>query len=89
MIGEKDLYNIPGDKGWPWRMNKFVEYQHVVPAIHPMFLDGYMVNNQDNFTKDDYVWLSWLISCTYNEVTTVFLFERLKQIGRASCRERV
>jgi len=79
MVGEKDLYNIPGDTGWPWRMDKFVEYQHAVPAIHPMFLDGYMLNNQEGFTKDDYVWLSWLISCTYNEITTVFVFDRLKQ----------
>ena len=78
MRGEVDNYNIPGDTGWPWRMDKFVEYQHAVPAIHPIFLDGYMVNHESDFTQDDYVWVAWLISCTYNEITTVFLFEQLK-----------
>ncbi len=78
MKGKSDLYNIPGDTGWPWRLDKFVEYQHAVPAIHPIFLRGYMELHEKELTPDDYVWISWLISCTYNEITTVFIFESMK-----------
>lgn len=66
-----DLYNIPGDTGGNWRLKKFVEYQHEVPSIHYRVLGEYVKNH--NLSKDDAVMMCWYMSCTYNEVTCVFL----------------
>ncbi len=69
-----DLYNIPGDTGKDWRLNKFVEYQHEVPSIHYRVLGNYIVNNFGNeIDPDDAVMMCWYMSCTYNEVTCILL----------------
>lgn len=69
------MYNIPGDTGHPWRLNKFVEYQHEVPSIHYRTLGEYIKRNK--LSEDDAVYLSWLMSVTYNEVTCILIFELL------------
>lgn len=66
-----DLYNIPGDTGKYWRLDKFVEYQHEVPSIHYRVLGEYILKH--NIDKDDAVMMCWYMSCTYNEVTCVLL----------------
>ena len=74
----KDLYNIPGDTGYPWRLRKFVEYQHKVPPIHPITLDEYFNRHKDELSDDDYIWVCWILSMSYNEITTLFIFKHLK-----------
>ena len=66
-----DLYNIPGDKGFNWRLHKFVEYQHEVPSIHYRVLGEYILDYVPDL--DDAVMMCWYMSVTYNEVTCVFL----------------
>lgn len=66
---------IPNDQGHPWRLHKFVEYQHEVPAIDMATLVAYAGAN--GLAPDDLVVLSWLHSATYCEVTAIFLFEMM------------
>lgn len=68
-----DLYHIPGDTGYPWRLQKFVEYQHEVPSIHYRVLGEYIKKFIPDL--DDAVMMCWYMSCTYNEVTCIFLQE--------------
>ena len=68
-----DLYKIPGDTGHPWRLKKFVEYQHEVPSIHYRVLGEYIKKYVSN--KDEAVMMCWYMSATYNEVTCVLLNE--------------
>lgn len=68
-----DIYNIPGDTGGDWRLNKFVEYQHEVPSIHYRVLGEYI--KRLHLSKDDAVMMCWFMSCTYNEITCTFLQE--------------
>ena len=71
-----DLYNIPGDTGKDWRLNKFVEYQHEVPSIHYRVLGQYIVKYfGKNLDLDDAVMLCWYMSATYNEVTCILLHQ--------------
>ena len=71
-----DLYNIPGDTGKDWRLNKFVEYQHEVPSIHYRILGQYIVKNfGKGIDLDDAVMMCWYMSVTYNEVTCILLQE--------------
>lgn len=67
-----DLYNIPGDSGGWWRLNKFIEYQHEVPSIHYRVLGEYIYQY---CSISNAVELCWYMSCTYNEVTCVLLSE--------------
>lgn len=67
--------NIPNDTGHPYRLNKFVEYQHEVPSIHYRTLVRY---SQDCCNScSDTVMLAWLVSCTYSEITAAVLFDDL------------
>jgi len=68
-----DLYNIPGDTGGTWRLNKFVEYQHEVPSIHYRVLGEYIKRYVVNL--DDAIMMCWYMSSTYNEVTCILLQE--------------
>lgn len=70
-----DLYNIPGDNHKDFRVRKFVEYQHEVPATDFRFVCAYI--DRHNLKKDEIVFLFWLLSVTYSEVSSVFLFEVL------------
>lgn len=70
-----DLYNIPGDTGGHWRLDKFVEYQHEAPSIHYRMLGEYIKRYVKD--KDDAVMMCWYMSATYNEVTCVLLLEIL------------
>ena len=72
-----DLYHIPNDDGKKYRLDKFVEYQHEVPSIHYRFLGEY--TKRHNLTADEAVDMCWLMSLTYNEITCIYLFDRLKQ----------
>lgn len=67
------MYNIPGDTGGDWRLNKFVEYQHEVPSIHYRVLGEYIKRYVPD--RDDAVMMCWYMSATYNEVTCVLLQE--------------
>lgn len=71
-----DLYNIPGDTGDNWRLNKFVEYQHEVPSIHYRLLGEYIKRN--SLSKNDAVMMCWYLSTTYNEITCILLHEIFK-----------
>ena len=71
-----DLYNIPNDNHNDFRLKKFVEYQHEVPSIHYRFLGQFI--KMFNLSKDDVIWLAWLLSVTYNEITCVFLYSIIK-----------
>ena len=66
-----DLYNIPGDTGGTWRLDKFVEYQHEVPSIHYRVMGEYIKRYVPDL--DDAVMMCWYMSSTYNEVTCVLL----------------
>lgn len=68
-----DIYNIPGDEGGHWRLDKFVEYQHEVPSIHYRVLGEYIKKYVPD--KDEAVMMCWYMACTYNEVTCVLLQE--------------
>lgn len=68
-----DLYNIPGDTGGLWRLDKFVEYQHEVPSIHYRILGEYIKDYVPN--RNDAVMMCWYMSATYNEVTCILLNE--------------
>lgn len=74
-----DLYNIPGDTGKYWRLDKFVEYQHEVPSIHYRVLGEYV--KKVGADLDDTVMMCWYMSCTYNEVTCVLLDEVFEYKG--------
>lgn len=68
-----DLYNIPGDTGGTWRLNKFIEYQNKVPPVHTSFIVEYAkIRNLD---KEDLIWLAWFESLTYCEITACLLLE--------------
>lgn len=71
-----DLYNIPGDTGGDWRLQKFVEYQHEVPSIHYRVLGEYIKRHQ--IEKNRSVLMCWYMSCTYNEATCVLMNELIK-----------
>lgn len=68
-----DLYNIPGDTGFPWRLKKFVEYQHEVPSIHYRVLGEYIYHKKLNL--NDSIMMCWYMSVTYNEITCMLLHE--------------
>lgn len=66
---------IPNDTGHPYRLDKFVEYQHKVPSIHYRTLGQYILNHK--LEEDDAIMLSWYMSVTYSEMTCMFMFENL------------
>jgi hypothetical protein len=66
--------NIPNDTGHPWRLKKFVEYQHEVPSIHYRFIGEYAKKRKLNFS--DCIDLFWFCSTCYNEVTAILMFEK-------------
>ena len=68
-----DIYNIPGDTGGDWRLNKFVEYQHEVPSIHYRVMGEYIKKYVPD--RDDAVMMCWYMSATYNEITCMLLQE--------------
>ena len=72
-----DLYHIPNDDGKTYRLKKFVEYQHEVPATHYRFVAKYCLDKK--LSKDDIVEASFVTALTYSEVTTVFILELLKK----------
>ena len=72
-----DLYHIPNDDGKTYRLKKFVEYQHEVPATHYRFVAKYCLDNK--LSKDDIVEASFVTAMTYSEVTTVFILELLSK----------
>lgn len=67
-----DLYNIPNDDHKKFRLDKFVEYQHEVPATDFRFVCEFI--DLFHLNKDEIVYIFWLLSCTYSEITSVFLF---------------
>lgn len=66
--------NIPDDTGHPYRLDKFVEYQHYAPAVDPPFYCEYARRN--GLSHDNCILLAWYHSVTYSEVTAVFLYKR-------------
>lgn len=72
-----DLYNIPNDDDKNYRMDKFVEYQHKVPAIHPITLMKYIKDKE--LSKNDLIRLAYIQSITYCEITTILVFEDLNE----------
>lgn len=65
---------IPNDEGGLWRLRKFVEYQHLAPAVDPLTYAEFAQRN--NFTIDDCVNYAWFHSLTYCELTAGFLWRR-------------
>lgn len=74
---------IPNDTGYPWRLEKFIQYQHAVPPVDPSTLLAY--TQKERLSAADAVLLAFLHSAVYCEVTAIFLFETLdwKQITSA------
>lgn len=68
---------IPNDTGHPYRLNKFVEYQHKVPAINPVTLLGWLDYVGGKALPDDLIMLAWYNSVTYSAVTAIFLHQEL------------
>lgn len=68
--------NIPNDTGHPWRLHKFIQYQHNVPPIHPVTCVEFA--NRRNMFLNERVFLSWLVSITYCEITAIFLYTMLR-----------
>lgn len=66
-----DLYHIPHDDGYSYRLKKFVEYQHEVPSIHYRFIGAWIERN--NYSRERAVNMCWYMSVTYNEITCVWL----------------
>lgn len=67
--------NIPNDTGHPHRLNKFVEYQHAVPPIHPITCGEFAKRRM--LDAEACLLLSWLVSSTYSEVTALVMFDTL------------
>lgn len=67
--------NIPNDQGNDWRLKKFVEYQHFVPPVQYEIFKSYTSNH--SLSPNDQVYLSWLMSNTYQEVTSLILLEEV------------
>lgn len=67
--------NIPNDTGAPWRLNKFVEYQHYAAAVDPPFYCEFA--KMRRLDADNLVLLAWYHSMTYCEVTACLLIDRL------------
>lgn len=72
-----DLYHIPNDDGKTYRLKKFVEYQHEVPETHYRFVAEYC--KRHSLTQEEIVNMAFLMSSTYSEISTVFLYELLKK----------
>lgn len=66
---------IPNDTGHPWRLYKFVEYQHKVPPIGPATYIAYA--KKYNLDEDDCIMLAWYNSMSYCEVTAIYLLREL------------
>lgn len=66
-----DLYHIPNDDGYSYRLKKFVEYQHEVPSIHYRFTGNWI--KKYAYEKNRAVNICWLMSVTYNEITCIVL----------------
>lgn len=73
-----DLYHIPGDDGKTFRLKKFVEYQHEVPAIDTRFLGEWI--KKYHYSKDEATELIFVLSATYNEITTLII-EQMRKDG--------
>jgi hypothetical protein len=67
---------IPQDNGKDYRIKKFIEYQYEVPPVHRAILIDYAKDKQLN--KNDIILLSWLMSNTYHELTSILMFEEIK-----------
>lgn len=64
--------NIPGDTGHPWRLNKFVEYQHKASSCGPPFLASYA--REGGLSPAEVKSLCWFNSAVYSEITACLLF---------------
>ncbi len=67
---------IPNDMGHPWRLNKFVEYQHKVPPIGPATYLAFA--NETELSEDDCILLAWYNSMSYCEITAIYLLKELR-----------
>lgn len=67
--------NIPNDFGHPYRLDKFVDYQHFAPSIDPVTYTEYARRRQ--LTEDEAIVLAWYHSVTYCEITAGLLLEEL------------
>lgn len=72
-----DLYHIPNDDGYYYRLYKFVEYQHEVPSIHYRFIGEWI--KKYKYSKNRAVNMCWLMSVTYNEITCIILDSLFEQ----------
>ena len=67
--------NIPNDTGGLWRINKFVEYQNEVPPIHREIFLSWKLEKTPS--TDEMIVASFLMANTYNELTVLFLMEKI------------
>lgn len=66
---------IPNDKGYPYRLLKYVEYHMSVPPIEPATILAYCKMKKLN--KEECLWLAWYNSMCYCSPTALFLFNNL------------
>lgn len=81
-----DIYNIPGDDGELWRIDKLIEYKQLTDYVDLSTLKSYM---QKHFTKDkesfdNVVKLAWYHSLTYSEVSALWMLNNDKDIDYKS-----
>ncbi len=70
-----DLFNIPGDKGFPWRFNKMVEYIANFPDEIGPVINGYL--ESVNATNNDKTWWVFLYSTCYCMGSAMVMYNEL------------
>lgn len=70
-----DLLHIPGDTGNGWRIRKFGEFANKVRAVDPLTLEAYYQRHK--LSLDDTLYLFWLLSSTYSEITAIVIYEQI------------
>jgi hypothetical protein len=77
-IGGRAL-DIPNDTGHPFRLNKFVEYQHKARSVAPPLLATFA--DRIGLSEDDIIMLCWYHSLTYCEITAIYMSIELPYSG--------
>ena len=64
---------IPNDTGHPYRLDKFVEYQHEAPSVAPVVATAFA--RRRALALNQQVELAWLHSVAYSEITAALLLD--------------
>lgn len=67
-----DLYNIPGDNGKLWRIDKLIEYKQIADYADIPVLAEYSKYLKN---EDEAILVAWFFSLTYSEPSTFWLLD--------------